>query len=437
MKKLSFELRLLIPVGVISFIFLLIIGIFQSQMISTQLKSTVDSNGQLLTNYLAKTSAPYITNYDLSALESFVKELTAQKQIGYVVFFSKEGQALTETVKEPEDKKPFIQFQAPITAADGKEVGIIKMGYFRADLDSQVRKSQMVSFGSSTFLLIMLTFVIVYFSRQSGKILREQTAAINDSTQVLSQTGEELNQVSEKLNHGATTAAASIEETVASLKAVSELVHENAIHARDAERLSTSALEVARQSEKKLQSLTESMKDIEKGSKQINEIITVIDDIAFQTNLLALNASVEAARAGEHGKGFAVVAEAVRNLAQKAAVAAKDISALIKESSEKTKTGVETADQSEIAIKSMIETVRQMATVNQQISESSSQQESQVHQIAKAIELVDDVTQKNAAMSEQTSTHVQQTASQVSTLLHVAQLLVELVEGKKTKEEEL
>lgn len=435
MKRLSFELRLLLPVVVVSCLFLFATGYFQSRMISSQLRETIESNGNLLTTFLAKTATPYITNYDLSALEAFVKQLTSQKQIGYVVFVSKDGQPLTELVKEPEDRTPFIHFEETILDVAGQPIGTVRVGYHKAEMQGHETAAKILSFGSSALLLLVLTVVIYVYTRKSGFILREQSASISQASHVLAETGEELKKVSQRLNDGAMTAAASIQETVASLKSISALGIENTNYVKVAETLSQSALDTANEGEKKLHGLTTSMGDIAQDSKKITDIVSVIEDIAFQTNLLALNASVEAARAGESGKGFAVVAEAVRNLAQKSSGSAKDIATLIQETSDKTQKGVHSADQSEQAIKNLIATVRQLAEVNQKISVATIQQENQIQQIGKAVELVDEITQKNAEVSEHTSNHVHKTASQVEMLTSVAKNLVELVDGQNKKGE--
>lgn len=86
------------------------------------------------------------------------------------------------------------------------------------------------------------------------------------------------------------------------------------------------------------------MKELGIKSKEIDEIVVVITDIANQTNLLALNAAIEAARAEEHGKGFAIVSEEVRKLAEQSARAAEKISSLIKEIHLKTEDAVQTID---------------------------------------------------------------------------------------------
>lgn len=143
------------------------------------------------------------------------------------------------------------------------------------------------------------------------------------------------------------------------------------------------------------------MRLISQDSKKIEEIIHVIDDIAFQTNLLALNAAVEAARAGEQGKGFAVVAEAVRALAQRSASAAKEINGLIKESVERTEQGSSIADNSGQVLTRIVSSVNKVVTLNKEIAQASNEQSQGISQISKAMNQLDQASQSNAASSEE------------------------------------
>jgi methyl-accepting chemotaxis protein len=145
------------------------------------------------------------------------------------------------------------------------------------------------------------------------------------------------------------------------------------------------------------------MERIEGASREIGTIINVIDEIAFQTNLLALNAGVEAARAGEAGKGFAVVAQEVRELAGRAAGAAKDIKALISKSGAEVKTGGELVTAAGEALRQIGEDVLRIDGHVKSIVTSAREQSVGLNEINTAISQMDQATQKNAAMVEETN----------------------------------
>ncbi|QLY27445.1 hypothetical protein HW988_13480 [Bdellovibrio sp. KM01] len=265
----------------------------------------------------------------------------------------------------------------------------------------------------STLVLFMITFLM------SEYIVKQVSSVSTDLTKTGQQVRESIEQLSKAgstLSHSATSAAASLEETVASLEEMNSMVQMNSNNAREAAQLSQMSYQSAERGEKEVQLLITSMKDISQSSKRIEEITTVIDDIAFQTNLLALNAAVEAARAGEQGKGFAVVADAVRGLAQRSASAAKEISNLIKESVDKIDSGTQIADKSGVVLSEIVNSVKKVSDINNEIAEASSQQATGLQQINKAMSDLDQSSQNNAASAEQiasTSTEIQNQATDV------------------------
>ena len=212
---------------------------------------------------------------------------------------------------------------------------------------------------------------------------------------------EQLSQAGNGLSQNSTEAAASLEETVAALEEMSSMVKMNSDNAKQAASLAVSSRETAERGESEIKSLIVSMSEISKSSKKIEEIISVIDDIAFQTNLLALNAAVEAARAGEQGKGFAVVAEAVRALAQRSASSAKDIESLIKESVGQVEKGSKIADQSGEVLANIVTSIKKVSDLNNEISAASSEQTTGIQQISKAMNQLDQSSQSNAASAEE------------------------------------
>ncbi|MDQ3232958.1 MAG: methyl-accepting chemotaxis protein, partial [Pseudobdellovibrionaceae bacterium] len=178
-----------------------------------------------------------------------------------------------------------------------------------------------------------------------------------------------------------------------------------------------------------VQSLIGAISEINHSSKKIEEIITVIDEIAFQTNLLALNAAVEAARAGEQGKGFAVVAEAVRSLAQRSGTAAKEITGLIRVNVDKIDRGTKIADRSGQVLQNILSSVRKVADLNNEIAAASREQSSGLSQISKAMNEIDQATQRNAAASEEVAASSEEMSAQATTLQTMVHDLADVITG--------
>ena len=145
------------------------------------------------------------------------------------------------------------------------------------------------------------------------------------------------------------------------------------------------------------------MDQIESSARQINQIIGVIDEIAFQTNLLALNAGVEAARAGDAGKGFAVVASEVRALAQRSAGAAKEIKTLISASGVQVSQGVELVGKTGKALQRIVDQVAEIDSLVSEIAASAHEQATGLNEVNTAVNQMDQVTQQNAAMVEEST----------------------------------
>jgi methyl-accepting chemotaxis protein len=203
------------------------------------------------------------------------------------------------------------------------------------------------------------------------------------------------------LSHRTEEQAASLEQTAASMEQLTSTVQQNSINARHANQLAINASDIAGKGVAVVGQVVLTMDEINEASRRIEDIISVIDGIAFQTNILALNAAVEAARAGEQGRGFAVVAVEVRNLAQRAAAAAGEIKGLIIDSVEKVEDGTKLVAQAGKTMEEIVSSIRNVTAIMSEISAASMEQTSGIEQVNQAITQMDDVTQQNAALVEQ------------------------------------
>ncbi|MDY8110323.1 methyl-accepting chemotaxis protein [Fulvimarina sp. 2208YS6-2-32] len=240
------------------------------------------------------------------------------------------------------------------------------------------------------------------FNESVGQ-LEETIAVVIGSVQSIRSGLAEISVASNDLAQRTEQQAASIEETVAALSEVSQGVGQTARKSGDARKTAASALEKAREGGAIVGRAVKAMEEIESSSSKINEIISVIDEIAFQTNLLALNAGVEAARAGEAGKGFAVVAQEVRELAQRSARAAKQIKELISKSRDQVGTGVELVTASGTSLEEIVAEVNMMSEVISSIAAAADEQATSLREVNSTADHMDKVTQQNAAMVEETT----------------------------------
>lgn len=214
--------------------------------------------------------------------------------------------------------------------------------------------------------------------------------------------------------------AAALQETAASMTEMSATVRNNAETAQQATELASSASHAAQNGGQVVNEVVVTMEDISSSSRQISDIIGVIDGIAFQTNILALNAAVEAARAGEQGRGFAVVATEVRALASRSIEAAREIKALIEVSVSKVEAGSRLVANAGTTMEDIVAQAKSVASLIQEISAATNEQTSGIDQVTQAMSHLDSVTQQNSAL-------VEESAASAETLRHDADRLAEMV----------
>jgi methyl-accepting chemotaxis protein len=225
--------------------------------------------------------------------------------------------------------------------------------------------------------------------------------AVMEATSTISTGAREIAMGNTDLSQRTEEQASSLEETAASLEELTSTVRQNADNAQQANKLASTASEVAIKGGGVVTQVVRTMDDITASSRKISDIIGVIDEIAFQTNILALNAAVEAARAGDQGRGFAVVAAEVRNLAQRSANAAKEIKALISDSGSKVETGSKLVASAGQTMEEIVTSVKRVTDIMAEISAASREQSNGIDQVNTAVSQMDKITQQNAALVEE------------------------------------
>ncbi|MBI3794887.1 MAG: methyl-accepting chemotaxis protein [Nitrospinae bacterium] len=262
--------------------------------------------------------------------------------------------------------------------------------------------------------------ISIYIATDIRRRLTTITSQLLSGADQAESASSEISSASQKLAEGATEQAASIEETSASLEQISSMTQHNADNANAVNEIMTAEKKAVETGLAEMNEMIQAMTGIKTASNDIAKIIKVIEEIAFQTNLLALNAAVEAARAGEAGKGFAVVAEEVRNLAQRASAASKDISSLIQNAVEKTNVGNEITGRVAKSLDEIADKIKKAGQLAAEVASASHEQTQGVEQINKAVTQLDTVTQTNAASAEETASVSEQLNAQADAMKSVS-----------------
>ncbi|MCB1780296.1 MAG: methyl-accepting chemotaxis protein [Candidatus Competibacteraceae bacterium] len=252
--------------------------------------------------------------------------------------------------------------------------------------------------------------------REMTRQLREMVSQVTQATDQVSAAAAEIAQGSADLSQRTEEQASALEETASSMEELTSTVKQSADNAAQANQLAGAARTQAEQGGHVVEQATTAMSAISTSSRQIADIISVIDEIAFQTNLLALNAAVEAARAGEQGRGFAVVAGEVRKLAQRSADAAKEIKSLITDSVAKVEDGGKLVEQSGKTLQEIVTAVKKVSDIVAEMAAASREQANGIEQVNTAILSMDQVTQQNAALVEETAAASQSMGEQAREL---------------------
>jgi len=239
--------------------------------------------------------------------------------------------------------------------------------------------------------------------------IREAANTVHTAADEIAQGNADLSQRTEEQ-------ASSLEETASSMEEITSTVKQSSDNSSEANQLASEAKNKAEQGGETVHEAVGAMKEILTSSNRINDIIGVIDEIAFQTNLLALNAAVEAARAGEQGRGFAVVAGEVRNLSKRSADAAKEIKDLIRDSVVKVETGSNLVNESGETLGSIVHAVDRVAGMIAEVNNAAAEQTSGIEQINQAVSQMDEMTQQNAALVEEASAASEAMSEQASSM---------------------
>jgi methyl-accepting chemotaxis protein len=286
-----------------------------------------------------------------------------------------------------------------------------------------------IIFGGVIFFALLAAMASYLYARAIAAPIQRATEKLNSGSDQIAAASGQVAAASQGLAEGASEQAAAIEETSSSLEEMSSMTKQNADNAGTANKLMEEAKVVVSRANNSMKNLTVSMNEITKASEDTSKIVKTIDEISFQTNLLALNAAVEAARAGEAGAGFAVVAEEVRNLALRAADAAKNTSVLIEGTIKKIKDGSDLVYTTNEDFAQVAESSGKVAGLVSEIAAASEEQAQGIGQITKAVHEMDKVVQQNAANAEESASASEEMNAQSVTMREVVLELVKVIGG--------
>ncbi|MDR7378378.1 methyl-accepting chemotaxis protein [Rhodoferax ferrireducens] len=259
-------------------------------------------------------------------------------------------------------------------------------------------------------------------TQHMGATVSAMVANVRSNAAFVAHAGTSLANGNRALSDRTEQQAANLEQTAASVEQLSSTVQDTAQTAGQANTQAARVRDAANQGASSMAEAIASVEAIQSSAQRMDEIVGVIDGLAFQTNILALNAAVEAARAGESGRGFAVVASEVRSLAQRSAEAAKEIRQLIGASSSQVGSSVQKIRTAGSNMDAIVTGIRDVASNMAQISNSSAEQSTGLSEITSAVRQLDEITQQNAQMVDHAVTQASTLESRASTLVEAVAL---------------
>ncbi|MCB2186221.1 MAG: Cache 3/Cache 2 fusion domain-containing protein [Deltaproteobacteria bacterium] len=280
---------------------------------------------------------------------------------------------------------------------------------------------------------VLALAILFFFARSLTRPINRVSHGLTEGAGQVAAASSQVASASQQLAEGSSEQAAAIEEISASLEEITSMTRQNADNATMVDTLTKDANQAMGRASEVMGALTDSMSQIMRASGDTSKIIKTIDEIAFQTNLLALNAAVEAARAGEAGAGFAVVAEEVRNLALRAAEAAKNTQALIEDTVGKVSSGGQLVEQSNQAFGLMTEKIAKVAGLVGEIASASKEQTLGIEQINRAITEMEKASQGAAANAEESAAASQEMSAQAEAMRGYVGDLHALVAGGRER----
>ncbi|MDM8522636.1 methyl-accepting chemotaxis protein [Desulfococcaceae bacterium HSG8] len=412
----------------------------------SEMNDELNQLAEIMAERLSKNLATPLWDMDNDMADEIILSEMMEKQIYAVVvresnsrsvFASKKRDDKWEIIESDSNEKDIRKKKIAIVKSkeivkDDRKLGEVKIHFTSKFIREKIYRS--VSRITVMALVVNIALLITLLISIEGLLIRpihSVVRGLNNIAHQVSSTAHEVTMTSQSLSENAAEQAASVEETSASLEEICAMSRETSELVAGAETLMNENISKSGQSLRALIELTCQMTQIEADGGQMISIIKNIDAIAFQTNLLALNAAVEAARAGEAGAGFAVVAEEVRNLAMRAAEAAKDTQGLLDTTVNRVSQATRSIKNVNNDFEGIIESATIMGEKTASINRASNDQFKGIEQLSIHSNEIDKTTQQVAASAQESAAASQELLSQVKYMTNFTKELAAMIGGKQ------
>jgi methyl-accepting chemotaxis protein len=451
----SFMGRLLLPVNIISFVFLMCLCALMVMRAVVSVENAVIAEVEGFGTFLQNAGQPYVAKYDASSLSSLARIVITDSDITSVLYSDRDGKTIVHETKKTDPAKTSKkegQIEKVIQDAKGSYLGKLQLSYKTDRIDDAFWSSLKIGIIGGILIQFCISCAIYFIGRSIARPLLESLSRLTQTTEILSETSQSVSKFSDALSSGVGQQAEVVQETTSSMSQMSSMLTQTASYAKQSDTVMAAVTQKANEGMSVMNQMVEAMASVQQANEHMQQMVEiiqeignktkVINDIVFKTQLLSFNASIEAARAGTHGRGFAVVAEEVGNLAKMSGSAAQEITALLQDSerqvneivhnnTERVTMGQNVTFRALKGFKEIASDINLISSQIGNISAAAREQELGVAQTNLAMSELNKTTDLNSNIANSASTASTILASEVESLNEIAQAIEISISGTK------